>query len=102
MYRENAPQNPSDLLVLQPNAAGFLADADRFHSDTAGEEYLERKAKYERKQDIFNTTRQRRAAAEEERWKKIEEGLIQEFFHQLPVLPFSYHISFVNLPSKMN
>ena len=50
MYRENAPKNPSELLTLQPNAAGFLADADRFHSDTAGEEFLQRKAMHSRKQ----------------------------------------------------
>jgi hypothetical protein len=74
MYRENAPLNPADLLVLQPNAAGFLADADRFHSDTAGEEFLERKAKFERKQQIYNNTRERRAENEETRWSKIEES----------------------------
>ena len=43
MYRENAPENPSELLTLQSNAAGFLADADRYHSDTAGEEFQARK-----------------------------------------------------------
>jgi len=74
MYRENAPLNPSDLLVLQPNAAGFLADADRFHSDTAGEEFIDRKAKFDRKQEIYNNTRNRRATTEESRWKKIEES----------------------------
>jgi len=74
MYRENAPKNPSELLSLQPNAAGFLADADRFHSDTAGEEYLKRKADYSRKQDIYNNTRIQRQENEESRWKKIEEA----------------------------
>ncbi|GMH94316.1 hypothetical protein TL16_g12873 [Triparma laevis f. inornata] len=78
MYRENAPENPSELLTLQSNAAGFLADADRYHSDTAGEEFQARKKAYERKQDIYNNTRNKRATTEEQRWKKIEESKTQE------------------------
>ena len=78
MYRENAPEKPSDLLTLQTNAAGFLADADRFHSDTAGEEFLDRKKKFDRKQQIYSNTRQSRAGEEESRWRKIEEGKEEE------------------------
>ena len=78
MYRENAPENPSELLTLKPDAAGFMADADRFHSDTAGEEFLKRKAAYNRKQDIYNNTRNTRAVNEEARWKKIESSKHQE------------------------
>mmetsp|Transcript_2966 Transcript_2966/g.5676 ORF Transcript_2966/g.5676 Transcript_2966/m.5676 type:complete len:231 (-) Transcript_2966:64-756(-) len=78
MYRENAPENPSDLLTLQSNAAGFLADADRYHSDTAGEEFQIRKKAYDRKQEIYNNTRIKRAENEEQRWKKIEDSKVQE------------------------
>jgi len=77
MYRENVPDQ-GELLSLKSNAAGFLADADRFHSDTAGEEFLQRKKSYQRKQDIYNNTRVSRAENEETRWKKIEEQKFQE------------------------
>jgi len=30
------------------NGAGYLADADRFHTDTSGEEYLKRQEQYQR------------------------------------------------------
>ena len=47
LYRENAPRHGSmGLTAMEPNAAGFLADADRFHSDVSGEEYLSRMKKY--------------------------------------------------------
>lgn len=36
----------------------LLADADRFHSDTVGEEHLRRKAQYERKVQINDNRRQ--------------------------------------------
>ena len=49
MYRENAPDTSMGLTVPKANAAGFLADADRFHSDVAGEEYVKRVQKHQQK-----------------------------------------------------
>ena len=87
------------LTCPEPHAAGFLAgepnaprgdadpfscawrvfttseqqtDADRFHSDVSGEELALRQSKYERKQQIYDNTRQQRAEREEDRWRRIE------------------------------
>ena len=45
MYRENAPDTSDGLVVPRPDAAGFMADSDRFHTDVAGEDKLRRDAK---------------------------------------------------------
>ena len=37
MHRENAPRTSDGLVVPEANAAGFCSDADRFHTDVAGE-----------------------------------------------------------------
>ncbi len=36
MYRENVPETHAGLTSLQPGAAGYMSDSDRFHSDTCG------------------------------------------------------------------
>lgn len=72
MYRENAP-GPDGLTCMESNAAGYLADADRFHSDVSGEELLLRQQRYAHKQQIYEHKRVEAAVREEERWKKIEE-----------------------------
>ena len=68
MYRENAPDTSDGLVVPRPDAAGFMADSDRFHTDVAGEDKLRRDAKI--KQDYLRRehTRLERAKAEEQRW----------------------------------
>merc|ERR1719198_95442 len=72
-YRENAPKDSMGLTCPEPHAAGFLADADRFHTDTSGEEYLERKAKYSQQQNQYDVKRVDRVEREEKRWQDIEE-----------------------------
>lgn len=72
MYRENCP-GPNGMTCPDANAAGYLADADRFHSDVSGEEMQRRQAKYDRTQQIYENRRQENAIKEEERWKKMEE-----------------------------
>jgi hypothetical protein len=65
-YQEN-------IVVPDATAAGFLSDADRFHTDTAGEEKREREAVNQRRSHMVETTRQMRVAREEDRWKKMED-----------------------------
>ena len=67
MYRENAPDTSDGLVVPRPDAAGFMADSDRFHTDVVGEDKLRRDAKI--KQDYLRRdhTRLERAKAEEQR-----------------------------------
>ena len=47
IYRENAPETSDGLVVPLLTAAGFMADADRFHTDTAGE--AKRKPRHQQK-----------------------------------------------------
>jgi hypothetical protein len=72
MYRENAP-GPEGLTCPLSNAAGYLADADRFHSDVSGEEMQLRQQRYHRSQQIYDNKRLQYAEKEEQRWQKIEE-----------------------------
>ena len=39
MQRENAPSTSAGLTTCPEDAAGYISNMDRFHSDTAGEEY---------------------------------------------------------------
>ena len=66
------------LTCPEPQAAGFLADADRFHTDTSGEEFLARKAKHEEKQLQYDQKRVSRVEREEARWQAIEEKKAEE------------------------
>eukprot|EP00619_Florenciella_sp_RCC1007_P015042 CAMPEP_0205907354 /NCGR_PEP_ID=MMETSP1325-20131115/2496_1 /ASSEMBLY_ACC=CAM_ASM_000708 /TAXON_ID=236786 /ORGANISM="Florenciella sp., Strain RCC1007" /LENGTH=217 /DNA_ID=CAMNT_0053273445 /DNA_START=75 /DNA_END=728 /DNA_ORIENTATION=- len=77
-YRENAPKDSMGLTCPDSNAAGFLADADRFHSDVSGEELIHRQQVYERKQQVYENTRVKRAEREEQRWQKIEQARVAE------------------------
>merc|ERR1711879_305927 len=66
------------LTCPQPHAAGFLADADRFHSDVSGEEFLHRQEQREKKSQMYDALRRTRAEREEERWKRIEDNNAKE------------------------
>ena len=44
LYRENAPKTADGLIVPEMSAAGFMSDADRFHTDVAGDERAARAA----------------------------------------------------------
>jgi len=48
-------------------------DADRFHSDVAGEELQLRQDRYHRSQQIYENKRVAAAEKEEDRWRKIED-----------------------------
>lgn len=74
VYRENAPKDSMGLTCPESNAAGFLADADRFHTDTSGEEFLQRQKQYTKDQRRNDRIRIGRVEREEGRWKAIEEA----------------------------
>ena len=40
MHQANAPSSSAGLTACVEHGAGYLSNADRFHSDTSGEEYL--------------------------------------------------------------
>ncbi len=50
MHHQNAPENSAMLTSCPTNAAGYLSNADRFHTDTAGDEYASRQEQYRKKQ----------------------------------------------------
>ena len=55
MHKQNAPETTALLTSCPANAAGYLSNADRFHTDTAGDEYearLEQKRKQEAAKDF--------------------------------------------------
>jgi hypothetical protein len=62
MYRENLPPEGVSLTEAHPGAVGFISDADRFHTDTVGEELQNRMAEHEKK---LRATEFRRSQAEE-------------------------------------
>lgn len=49
MQRDNAPTTSAGLTACIDGGAGYLADAERFHTDTVGEEYQRRQEELLRK-----------------------------------------------------
>lgn len=73
MYRENAPKTSNGLITPEADAAGFLSDADRFHTDVCGEERVRRREKYEKEQLNYCQKRVQNVRREEERWERLQE-----------------------------
>ncbi len=61
--------NPAEM---GPGAVGYLADADRFHSDTAGEEKMVRDREIQRRDEIYERKRNNFLDREENRWSNME------------------------------
>mmetsp|Transcript_6894 Transcript_6894/g.16429 ORF Transcript_6894/g.16429 Transcript_6894/m.16429 type:complete len:225 (-) Transcript_6894:71-745(-) len=60
------------LTSQQPGSAGYIPEADRFHTDVAGEEKLLRDARVARGEQIISARREANAAREGERWARID------------------------------
>jgi hypothetical protein len=68
--------NPTEM---GPGAVGFLSDADRFHTDTAGEEKTCRDREIQRREGMFEMKRNQFLDREENRWGNMEnERTIQQ------------------------
>ncbi|CAM9710917.1 unnamed protein product [Discosporangium mesarthrocarpum] len=78
IYRDNVPPEGVSLTELTSEAAGFIADADRFHSDTVGEEHLRRRAEYQKKTQIHDNRRQLRVEREDKRWAEMERKAVDD------------------------
>lgn len=74
MHQKYAPTHSSQLTSSEPGSVGFLSDADRFHSDTAGEEKLLRDRAVTRRRQVIETLRKRAMDREEQRWTTMEEA----------------------------
>jgi hypothetical protein len=42
MHKENSHETSAGLVSCVENGAGYISNADRFHTDTSGEEFLRR------------------------------------------------------------
>lgn len=78
MQRENAPDSSAGLTSCIDGGAGYMADADRFHTDTVGEEYQRRRQEIEKRNRAIEFRRNQASNREEDRWKKIDEKKAQE------------------------
>jgi len=63
-------EKPFDVL---PSAVGFMSDADRFHTDTAGDEQRKKQLRLQAKDHLIISMRKANAQREEERYRRIQE-----------------------------
>lgn len=78
MQRENAPATSAGLTTCVENGAGYISDADRFHSDTSGEEFMLRQEMQRKKEAAIEFRKNASVMREESRWKDIEERKSRE------------------------
>lgn len=57
IHRANAPATTAGLTSCSTDGAGYMSSADRFHSDTSGEEFEHRQSNYQRQIRIQETKR---------------------------------------------
>jgi len=70
-HRANAFENSAALIAPDKNAAGYQNDADRFHTDTSGEEFHSRQQKVADKAAYYDRVREMRGQSEDARWAAI-------------------------------
>ena len=63
LHQANAPANSSLLTSCVSEGAGYISNADRFHSDTAGEEYAARQEALQKKNRAIEFRRNQVIAA---------------------------------------
>ena len=72
MQNANMPPTSAGLTSLEPTGASYISNADRFHSDTAGEAYEERQKSIQRMKETTEYRRNKMTEREETRWNEIE------------------------------
>ena len=78
MHRQNAPASSAGLTACVHSGAGYLSNADRFHTDTCGEEFLVRE-EVQRKKNAAVAFRSRQAENRENlRWQKQDDLMKKE------------------------
>lgn len=85
MHRQNAPEHTSLLTSCTQDAAGYLSNADRFHTDVAGEEYNVRQEQYKKKLAANEFRRNMTSKREEDRWvaTEMKAKAEEEYWHKL-------------------
>jgi hypothetical protein len=72
MQNANMPATSAGLTSLEPNGASYISNADRFHSDTAGEAYEERQKAIQKMKQSIQYRANKMTEREETRWNSIE------------------------------
>lgn len=78
IHQANAPMHTSELTSCVTGGAGYLSNADRFHTDTAGEEYQRRMQQIEKQKRIDEFKRNQVFQRDEERFRISQEAKIKE------------------------
>eukprot|EP01041_Mallomonas_annulata_P013127 gene13127-27745_t len=73
MNQINSHESSAGLVSCVENGAGYISNADRFHSDTSGEEYLRRQEENNKKQRALEFRKNQSVVREDDRWKRLEE-----------------------------
>ncbi|OQS05726.1 hypothetical protein THRCLA_02173 [Thraustotheca clavata] len=68
----------SAMTVQAPGSQGFMSDADRFHTDVAGEEKVVRESRMAKHQMVYDNKRQNNQIREEQRWKTMDAKAAEE------------------------
>ena len=87
LHQANAPANSSLLTSCVADGAGYISNADRFHSDTSGEEYAARQEALQKKNRAIEFRRNQSVAREEDRWQQIEDKVFS--FQSSMIMPCS-------------
>lgn len=73
MHQRNAPETSALLTSCKNGAAGYISNADRFHTDVVGEEYALRQQALQRRYQANEYRRNKAFQRDEERWHQMEE-----------------------------
>jgi hypothetical protein len=73
MHQKNAPETTAGLTSCRPGDEGYMSNADRFHSDTAGEALKEREEESIKKHAAHQFRRNNAKNRDENRWEKTEQ-----------------------------
>lgn len=73
MHKQNAPETSALLTCCSTGAAGYLSNADRFHTDVVGEEFAIRQEKLRKQHSAEDFKRTLAVKRAEDRWTQMEE-----------------------------
>ncbi|RHY15912.1 hypothetical protein DYB36_009719 [Aphanomyces astaci] len=68
----------SAMTVQAAGSQGYMSDADRFHTDVAGEEKVVRESRIAKHQMSYDTRRRDNQVREDQRWKAMDEKATEE------------------------
>lgn len=78
IHQANSHSDSSGLTSCVEHGAGYLSDADRFHSDTSGEEFLQRQQNMKRQNETVEFRRRQSEEREKKRWNEQDQKLQKE------------------------